>query len=307
LGGADGDKAKERFVQFLGIARVRAGFVDDPLDGIGVQGAEIAGVFGQGAAQGDSAGAALLEGGVVEVGVGLRVEHFVSEGRRLRRVLGVEADLAGFDAVQDFLQAVDVHRFVHAVVDGLADQRVIWSLDGTGLVLLAANELRKDCRHQVVGAHALDLRRDPSSVSKTQERQGPRGIPAPPAREHGRSQYSLGQHFTNMVRPEKLKDRLEWKTVPLSQRQHQSFISRCGLQLEVEVQTEAFAKGQSPGPSQAAAKRGMQDELHAAGFVKKSLGDDRLLSGRRPKQCPASKHIGHNLFSATPVQTAVSL
>ena len=58
-------------MELLGVARVGAGFVDDALDGVGVEGAEVAGVLGERAAEGDGAGAALLERGVVEVGVGL--------------------------------------------------------------------------------------------------------------------------------------------------------------------------------------------------------------------------------------------
>ena len=71
----------------------------------------------------------------------------MGEGGGLRGVLGVEADLAGFDAIENVLQAVDVHRFVHAVVHGLADDRMVRDFDRAGLILLATDELREDRRH----------------------------------------------------------------------------------------------------------------------------------------------------------------
>ena len=134
-------------MELFRIARVGAGFVDDALDGVGVEGAQVAGVLRERAAQGNSAGASFLERGVVEVSVGLGIEHLVGEGGGLRGVLGVEADLAGFDAIENVLQAVDVHRFVHAVVHGLADDRMVRDFDRAGLILLATDELREDRRH----------------------------------------------------------------------------------------------------------------------------------------------------------------
>ena len=56
-------------------------------------------------------------------------------------------------------EAVDVHRLVQAVVDRLADQRVVGHLDGAVEVLLAADLRREHGGEQVVGAHALDRRR----------------------------------------------------------------------------------------------------------------------------------------------------
>ena len=60
---------------------------------------------------------------------GLRVQDLVRERRRLGRVARVQADLAALDALEHAVQAVDVHRLVQAVVDGLADQRVVGDLD----------------------------------------------------------------------------------------------------------------------------------------------------------------------------------
>src|SRR5207237_2897407 len=74
---ADRDEAEEGLVQLLWDAGVGAGFIDDALDGVRIESAEVARVLGERAAAGDGAGAALLERSIVEVGVGLRVEHLM--------------------------------------------------------------------------------------------------------------------------------------------------------------------------------------------------------------------------------------
>ena len=91
-----------------------------------------------------------------------------------------------FDAVEDVLQAVDVHRFVQAVVHGLADERVVGDLDRAGEVLLAADELREDRRHQVVGLHALDRRRDVLALALAEDGERAGGVPAPAGAPHRR-------------------------------------------------------------------------------------------------------------------------
>ena len=115
----------------------------------------------------------------------------MGEGRGLGRVLRVEADLAGLDALEDVHEAVDVHRLVHAVVDGLADERVVGDLDGAGLVLLAADELREDGGHEVVGAHALDRRRDLLALALAEDGERAGGVPAPAGAEHRRDEQRL--------------------------------------------------------------------------------------------------------------------
>ena len=73
--------------------------------------------------------------------------------------MACSADLAGLDALEDVDEAVDVHRLAQAVLDGLADERVVGHLERAGEVLLAADLRREDGRQEVVRAHALDERR----------------------------------------------------------------------------------------------------------------------------------------------------
>ena len=51
----------------------------------------------------------------------------------------MQPDLAGLDAPQHVLEALDVHRLVQAVVHRLAQQHVVGHLERSGDVLLAAD------------------------------------------------------------------------------------------------------------------------------------------------------------------------
>ncbi len=95
----------------------------------------------------------------------------MGEGRRLRRVASVEADLAAIDLLHQLAQPVDVHRFVEAVVHRLAHQRMVRQVDRAGHVLLAGDLLGKDGRQQVVGAHPLERRRRSLAVALSQDGQ----------------------------------------------------------------------------------------------------------------------------------------
>ena len=68
----------------------------------------------------------------------------------------------------------------------------------------------------------------------------------------------------------------------LGQRDVQAVVGGGGLQLEIEGAAEALAQRQSPGFVDAAAKGRVDDELHAAAFVEKALGDDGLLRRNSP-------------------------
>ena len=76
----------------------------------------------------------------------------------------------------------------------------------------------------------------------------------------------------------------KFEAVGRRQRQHDIVFGRCRLKLEVELAAEAFAQRQPPGAVDAAAKRGVDDELHAARFVEEALQHDRLL-GRQTPEC----------------------
>ena len=283
-------------MEFFGVARIWAGFVDDALDGVRVQGTEVAGVLGERAAKGDGAGAALFERGVVEVGVGLRVQHLVGEGRGLGSVLGVQADLAGFDPVEDILEAVDVHRLVHAVIDGLADDGVVGDLDGAGLVLLAADELREDRRHQVVGAHALDLRRDLLALALAEDGERAGGVPAPARAEHRRDEQRLLDGLLDPLRLYEVEHVGEREAVVGADREEHRVVAGRRLKLEVKPDAVALAEGEAPGAVDAAAEGCMDDELHATAFVEEALEDDVLLGGDEAEAVAFGADVANDLL-----------
>ena len=179
-------------MHLLSVAGLRPGLFAHPLYRRLVQHAEVTGALGEGAAQGDGAGAALLQGRVVQVGVGLGVQHLVGEGGGLRGVAGMEADLARLDSRQHPLQPLQVHRLVQAVVHRLPHQRVVRQVYGAGDVLLAGHDAGEDGCQQVVRAHPLYWRRHPFALALSKDGQGAGGVPAPAGREQGYRQQRLG-------------------------------------------------------------------------------------------------------------------
>ena len=191
----------------------------------------------------------------------------------------MEADLAGLDALEHVDQAVDVHRLVQAVVDGLADERVVGDLERAGEVLLAADLGREDGGEQVVGAHALDRRRHLAGAGAGGARRG-RGrrssasAPGTRARRASPGDGLLGVCGCHVV-----EDLLEREAVLRPEREDDRVVAGGGLQLEVEADAEALAQGEAPGAVDAGAEGGVDDELHAAGLVEEALEDDVLLGG----------------------------
>ena len=74
-----------------------------------------------------------------------------------------------------------------------------------------------------------------------------------------------------------MKDIFERKTVGRTKREHDRIFGGCGLQLKIELAAETFAQRQSPGAIEPAAKRRMQDELHAAAVVEEPFENQIVL------------------------------
>src|SRR5271155_1977235 len=96
---------------------------------------------------------------------------------------------------------------------------------------------------------------------------------------------------------QKLENVGQRKAVLLGQRDIQSVVGRRRLQFEIEAAAEALAQRQSPGFIDSPAKWRMDDQLHPAGLVKESFGDDRRLRGhvaqyRAPLDCVLNQLFG---------------
>src|SRR5262245_21105139 len=181
------------------------------------------------------------------------------------------------DPLEHLLQLWQVHRLLEAVAHGLTDERVIRNLTVAGNVLEAGGSIRKYRRHEIVGLHALQLRRHFSSATIARDGKRDRRIPAPASLKDRRIEKRLHQDVAHRCRVEISKDVGKRERVLWSQREQQGVLGRGCLQLEIELTAESLAKSQRPGLVHAAAERRMQHELHAPSLVEKALDDERGL------------------------------
>ena len=98
------------------------------------------------------------------------------------------------DAAQQRLQAIDVHRLGEHVFHDFVHQRMVGNLDVAFDVFLAGGHVGEDRSQQIVGAHALNLRRNFLAALEAQQGQSAVRVPAPARAEDGRSQRRLLQN-----------------------------------------------------------------------------------------------------------------
>ena len=103
------DQREQRVVQFVGIAHERPRRLRHLGDCRRIEQARCVGVEARRLTQRHRARAPLFERCIVEIGIRIGVEDFVTEGRRLRRVDRNGADLARFDATENREESVEVH------------------------------------------------------------------------------------------------------------------------------------------------------------------------------------------------------
>ena len=164
----------------------------------------------------DGLRAALLQRRVVEIGVGPRRQHLERQRRRLGQVARDHADLAGLDAGEQALQALDVHRLGQAVGDRLVHQRMVGHLALADQVLGAGDLVGKDACDQVLGVHARELRRHLAAAAEARQRQRDARDPAPARDEHRRIEQRLDQHAAarspnaDSARPRRARSCARW-------------------------------------------------------------------------------------------------
>ena len=145
--------------------------------------------------------AALLERSVVEVSVWTGVEDLEREWRRLGQVARNDADRAAFESTQELLEAFDVHGLFEAVVNGLADERVVGDLQLARQVLGAGDLVGKYRGEQILRGHAGELRGDLLAAAEARQGQRDGGAPAPARGKHRRGAERLheqGAHGVGM-------------------------------------------------------------------------------------------------------------
>ena len=174
--------------------------------------------FRQHAAHFHRPGAAFFERGVIEIRIRIRIKNFVGKLRRNRSLHGDAADCPRSYSIQDILQAFDVHRFRKSFLHRLARQRMIRNGNFALYVLLASECLRKHSGQEIVGTHALNLRRNFFPAHETKQCKGAAGNPAPASGEDRRRQHSLFKQRFDGGGLQKVKHIGEWKTVLVAQR-----------------------------------------------------------------------------------------
>ena len=229
----------------------------------------------------------LLERRIVEERVRPRVEDLVREHRRLGRVARDQPQLAAVDAAEHGVEPVEVHRLLEAVAHRLRDQRMIGNLAIAGDVLEAGRGIGKDRRHQIVGQHPLQLRRDLAAAAGARHGERDRRVPAPARLEHRRVEERLHEHVARRLRMQIAEHVRQRERVLRPEREQQRVFGRRRLQLEVELAAEPLAQRQPPRLVDAAAERRVQDELHAARLVEEALEDERVLRRNHAERAAA--------------------
>ena len=109
------------------------------------------------------------------------------------RVHGHATDTAILHAAQQVFQPLQIHGLGENVFHDFIDQRMVGNLNVSLDILLAGGHVGKHGSQQIVGAHALNLRRNFLAALKTQQGQGARRIPPPARLKNRRSQRRLFQ------------------------------------------------------------------------------------------------------------------
>ena len=272
-------------MQLVGVLHLGPGLLADPRDGLGVQGGQaIAGLHVQGAPGEHRLSAALLQGSVVEKGIGLDVEDLMAEGGWLQGVPRHELQPAFLDVAYKSGEPVDVHRLGQAISDRLLHQGMVRQRYVSHQVFLACHLLGKDCRQQVVGPHPYQRMGHLLTALLAQNGQSPGGVPSPSGGEHRSGEEGLDQHLLCGGGAEVGEDLLQGEAVLRSQGEDDGVLIGGGLELEVKGPTETLAQGQAPGPVDAPAKGGVDHHLHAPALIEEALQHNRILGRNDPQR-----------------------
>ena len=292
-------------MELFGVPDDRPRFVGHLPDRCFVQGAHLAAAVAQGAAELNGAGAAFLEGGVVEEGVRVGVQDLVAERGRLGGVDGMRRDGPILDAGDQIAQAVEVHRLVEAVADRLVHQRMVRDPDIAAQVLGARHLIGEDRSQQIIGPHPEDRRRHLLPAREAENGERARRVPAPARAEHRRRQHCLRQHLLHRRRLQEAEDDFEGEAVLLGQRDHQAVVGGGRLQLDVEAAAEALPERKAPRAVDPRAERRVQHQLHPAALVEEALGHHRPVRRHGAQWTRAGADVGDRLLGTRTVETAL--
>ena len=176
--------------------------------------------------------------------------------------------------------------------DRLPHQRVIGDLAVADDVLAAGELIREDRREQVLGRHALQLRRRPCARRACAAARAPRiAFQRQRAPNIGASSSACDEQRPHRLRRQIARHVGERKAVRAAEREHDRVLGRRRLQLEVERAAEALAQRQAPGAVDAAAEGRVDDELHAARLVEEAL-EHHVVAGSAARRAPPAPRAG---------------
>ena len=206
----------------------------------------------------------------------------------------VDGDRAGLDLGPEVDQPLGVERLVQAVVDRLADQHVVGHRHRARRPAFSWQAARAGQHggQEVLGLHALEVDGPPLAAARCGARTRAR------LRFHRQRAASIGWGSTAWVSTSAPCALLQHgrhlgqrEAVLGPERQHDGVVVRRRLQLEVERDAEPLAQGQSEGPVDAAAERGVDDELGALALVEDSARR-RALPGREVRRARPARRPG---------------
>ena len=277
LGGGGAAEHHQRVVHLVDAGGAGPCLLPDPVDRAPVQPPDVGGGLRiESPAHRHRPGAAFLQRRIVEERVRTGVEHLRRERRGLGEVAGDDSNLAGREARHQGFEPVDVHRLGQRVGDRLLHQGVIGDLAGAREVLDARDLVREHRGDEILGLHALDVRRNLAAAAKARDRERDVRVPPPAHVEHRRVEQRLGEDVAHRFRREVAAHLLEREAVGLAEREHDGVLGGRGLELEVELAAEPLAQREAPRAVEPAAEPRMDDELHAAALVEEPFQHHRV-------------------------------
>ena len=288
---------EQRIVQLVDIAHDRGDLFTRELDRARIQrGRDIARLDGETAAHLDRARAPLLERGIVEVRVRVRIDELVRQRARLDGIAREHLDLAALELLEDALQTFAVHRFDEAIAHRLEHERVIRHLARPDDVLATRERLREHHGQRIGRAHLDEVRRNLLAVAAAQHRQRAGDIPAPADLEHRPIEQRLREDLARLVRRHVREHRIEREAVRLAERDHDAVVGRGGLKLEIERHAKLLAQCQAPRAIDPPAERRVDHELHPAALIEEALGDDEVATGQGAERRTRRREVRDHLL-----------
>ena len=293
------DETEQRVVQLLRVAHGRPRILASACDGFGAQLAQLVGVLWERAPENDGPGATLFQRRVIEKSIGHRVQDLMGKGRRHRSVPRLKLDLSALQGLEHLAQTFDVERFGQTVPQCFENQRVIWNLHVPRIaVVLTLGLFRENRRQHVVRLHALDGRCNSLPASESEQGQRPGQRPAPTRGKRRCGQNGLDQRVSHVPGFAELKDIFQREGMLRRQRNIDAVVVCGSLKFQIEAAAEPFAQSQSPGAVDRCSQRGVDDELHAAAFIKEALCDDTVQRRNRTQYTLSFRNIFARLFGA---------